>query len=179
VIKLIICSAIVFAIVIGIGAQQSAAITPGPPSAPPDMACSKFEGQSKQQCLSIDLQIRRAEADDWIATSKYDANVADLDLTIGRAQLQRAPIILTIVVVVVSIGLLLSLLQFLRSYRTHELASKMPEATSQTASVDTADIKLSLQGLEVKTATIGLAILAMSLGFFYLYLTIVYTIHQS
>ena len=81
----------------------------------------------------------------------------------GR-QLIYDPIILIVVIVIVFSGIYLSYLQVKRDLGTN--------------SAQDSSIEITRDGVKVRSAVIGLLILFISLAFFYLYLTQVYTIRE-
>jgi flagellar basal body-associated protein FliL len=162
--------AIVATLVLGTETPSWAAIS-ATPSPAPTMECNQYEGAAKDRCVQIELQLKQAQVNAWIAASQHDSDVYAQQVKTGQLQSARAPLILTIVVVIVALGLWLSVWQFAKSSKIHERPVKSPDDSSNPAVDDSTDLKISLQGLELKTATVGLAIFLISLAFLYLYWT--------
>jgi hypothetical protein len=143
-------------------------VTPAPA---PTMECNQYEGAAKVSCIQIELQLKQAQVNAWIATSQHDSDVYAQQVRTEQLQLIRGPLVLGIVVVVVAIGLWLSVSQFSKSSKIHQRPVKSSEDAAKPAIDDSTDLKISLQGLELKTAAVGLAIFVISLAFLYLYWT--------
>jgi hypothetical protein len=167
--KLVVCFAIV-AMVLG-SEMPSWAANPKTPAPAPTMECNQFEGAAKESCVQIELQVKQAQANAWMATSQHDSDVYAQQVRTEQLQRVRGPLILGIVVIVVAIGLWLSVSQFAKSSKIHERPVKSSEDAAKAAVNDSTDLKISLQGLELKTAAVGLAIFVISLAFLYLYWT--------
>lgn len=87
-----------------------------------------------------------------------------LRVEIFERQLIYDPIILVVVIVIVFSGIYLSYLQVKR-----DLGANSAQESS---------IEITRDGVKVSSSVIGLLILVISLAFFYLYLTQVYTIRE-
>ena len=89
-------------------------------------------------------------------------------------------VIFVVVILLVLVGVYFSWVQFQRSVEPRAQAGKKPaantEATGTKATQTT--IKASAEGFEISSPVLGVIILALSLGFFYLYLAYVYPINE-
>ncbi|TFL18533.1 hypothetical protein [Jannaschia formosa] len=96
----------------------------------------------------------------------YDYHVEALDhrMAVFRWQYRSSMAIFAVVVLIVLIGLYFSWMQFHASDRGRDMGSSSLEASSG--------------GLKVSSPVLGVIILALSLGFFYLYLVHVYPIFE-
>jgi hypothetical protein len=84
-------------------------------------------------------------------------------------------VIFVMVIIIVSIGLLLSYKQF--QLTELQIKSRLKKADEQKTEVDNnINIEISKTGLKINTAVIGLALLFLSLMFFFLYIKYVYNI---
>ncbi len=94
-------------------------------------------------------------------------------------------IVLVLVIVIVLGGLALSAYQIFKGPRyANALASAANASDTATGDGKAApylvtELKLSFQNIEVRSASIGFLILALSLAFFFLYLTFVYRVHAT
>ncbi len=84
-----------------------------------------------------------------------------------ESQARTGPLILIFVIIVVSVGLALSVLQFIKGVWL---------AKAQASASDASQFSANLKGVEIKSSSIGLLILTVSLVFFYVYIKYVYTI---
>jgi hypothetical protein len=82
------------------------------------------------------------------------------------------------VLLLVATGVFFSAAQFYLGLR--QLASRTPETTDETkeprADLATSEFEATLHGIKLKSSVLGLLILAMSMVFFYLYLSYVYPV---
>jgi hypothetical protein len=100
-------------------------------------------------------------------------------------------VIFVLVVLIVGFGLFITYLQFSRDYTDASYQAKPVTPTEAPAGDDAASplaarpsrtvtsLKLGPGGLELSSQIIGLAVLAFSLGFFYLYVKNVYPINEE
>ena len=101
-------------------------------------------------------------------------------------------IIFVLVVVIVGFGLFITYLQFSKDYTDSSYRRKPEESidpkeaagdpatpAAVTPSRSVTSLKLGPGGLELSSQIIGLAVLAFSLGFFYLYVKNVYPMHEE
>lgn len=103
------------------------------------------------------------------AVYAHDEHIMQIEEQQFNGQLSANPWLLVIVVIIVFVGLILSIAQFVKGL---VFARNQPDdATSVNWSVTA--------GVEIKSSVIGLVILAMSLGFFFLYLKFVYSINPA
>ncbi len=165
----------------------------------PDFARLANESVSEAEALKpqeelVAERVKEAKAH-LQATAAYDAKYYDHQEWVLRYtrfvyywHFLSTIIVFFLVVGIVIFGLRLSYLQFkkdmLLSRARRELsasASPPPAGTEEKQTPTTPQpvlqtIKLGLQGIEISSSVIGLLILALSLGFFYLYLEQVYPI---
>lgn len=90
-----------------------------------------------------------------------------------RWQLISSKVVFWMVLFIVCIGLYFSWLQLKHSL---ELSEHPAQSTAEAPEIH--ELKLSLQGIEVKSSVVGLIILVISFGFFYLYLDRIYPITE-
>lgn len=122
----------------------------------------------------------------------YDANVLGQEQRAFDFELFSTKVILGVVLLLVLSGLLFSALQFAHALYGHGHPSAASSAASSEAGNNgeqrAADVpstkelssyvELSLSGLKLKSSILGLLLLAVSMGFFYLYLRYVYPIQE-
>jgi hypothetical protein len=103
------------------------------------------------------------------ATPYYKEQLRKERLNVGAmdSQAHTGPLILMFVMIIVSVGLALSVLQFVKGVWL---------ANTRTSAGDNSQFSANLQGVEIKSSSIGLLILTVSLVFFYVYIKYVYTI---
>lgn len=155
------------------------------------------EIKSEQKALQIDNRIsyekvldsisdmvdkRLAQKDTKLAALQFDYNSYSLMHT-KRAftwQYYSSIVIFFIVIGIVLTGLYMAYLQFLIYKKI--VMSQLSRQTKDDTSADNpekilqTDMEISDKGLKINTAVIGVIILAISLGFFFLYLKYVYPI---
>jgi hypothetical protein len=108
-----------------------------------------------------------------VSTSQLDQHT----LEVLRWQLQSSKIIFWVVITIVCIGVGLAVVQFVAALKVNSNGHSQTEGNSHRESGgDSTEIELSLQSIKVKTSLIGVMVLIVSLGFFYLYLLHVYPI---
>ena len=168
-IKLLSHFAMVAILILGTRAPSWAASAATPVPAPA-MSCNQYEGAVKANCIQMEMQLKQAQVNAWIATSQHDNDVYAQQVWTGQLQSVRAPLILGVVILIVVVGLRLSVSQFAKSSKIAE-RPVAPSDPAKPAVDDSTDLKISLQGLELKTATVGLAIFVTTLAFLYLYWT--------
>lgn len=95
---------------------------------------------------------------------RYHSEALDHRMTVFRWQYRSSVAIFAVVVLIVAVGLYFSWMQFHASDRGREIKPSSLEA--------------SAGGLKVSSPVLGVIILALSLGFFYLYLVHVYPIFE-
>jgi hypothetical protein len=147
-----------------------------PNSSPIDYSAARLEIQGAVSPPAIDYAAASREAqntaaaetaasDDRSAIAQTDYYVWSLGYTRSTFEWQYASTIVIFIVVMLLIccGLYFSYLQF-------KTAARAPTTTS---------IKLGKDGLEINSEVIGLLILFLSVGFFYLYLANVYPISET
>lgn len=171
--RLVIMSA-VFALccLTTLGAAESTTPSPTPTPVATD-SCATYGQNFRENCYKLRLKVEEINVKQKLATLNYNQAAQAVNIKLGEAQLKRAPWILGIVIAVLLAGLAMSWLQFSKSLRSTRLPDVKPEDPAYN------NFKISLQGIEVQSATVGVAILLISLVFFYLYLTIVYQLHVS
>jgi hypothetical protein len=121
------------------------------------------------------------------AISRYNVFVFEHKMNAYRWQLISAKIIFFVVVLIVLTGLLLSYMQFKKSMRVYNIVSgntvadpkkqNEPQKESNNSELQTS-LELSKEGVKISSAVIGLIILIVSVGFFYLYLQHVFGINS-
>jgi len=85
-------------------------------------------------------------------------------------QLYSSKLLFMIVLILVFSGVILSGLQFYAGYK--ELHNNIQKNSENT------DFEVSMEGIKISSPVIGLIILALSLGFFYLYLVYIFPIEE-
>jgi|GEM_PF-4868202 len=172
-----ICSIILVLLIpaYGLCATQGAtpSVSPAPSASPITDPCMTYDSKFRDRCYELRLKVDEVNAKQKLATLAYNQSAQAVNIRLGEAQLTRAPWIFAVVVLVLCAGLAMAWLQFLKSLRSTNLPDMKPEDPAYNS------FKISLQGVEVQSATVGVAILVISLVFFYLYLTIVYQLRTS
>lgn len=115
-------------------------------------------GAMQQRPLLADSALVRSYADYYVYSLNHRKRVFDWQYVSGIA-------IFWVVLAILMAGLVLSVAQFILSYKN--LKVKVDTTT---------EMKLSATELSVKSSVLGIIILTLSIVFFYLYLTIVYPI---
>lgn len=87
-------------------------------------------------------------------------------------QLVTSVVIFLAVLVLVAVGVYFSSVQFARSFKPPAAQGQPP------AEAPVTQIKANWQGIEASSSVLGVIILVISLGFFYLYLVYVYPIQE-
>jgi hypothetical protein len=93
-------------------------------------------------------------------------------------------VIFVMVIGIVAFGLRLTWLQFTREHRVRIRASPSEPATGAEAAAESppaapSTLKIGMAGIEITSQVIGLLILALSIGFFYLYARYIYPITED
>ena len=103
------------------------------------------------------------------AVYAHDKRIMQIEEDQFRTQLGADPWLLVVVIGIVVVGLVLSIAQFVKGF---VFARAQPDP-------ENSQIWSLAAGVEIKSSVIGLVILAMSLGFLFLYLKFVYSINPA
>ena len=129
----------------------------------------------------IDALLRRKEAVES-AESAYDISVYEHRRKVFEWQYITGIVIFWLVVLIVLLGLLFSGIQFYIGWKERGAGptpDENQEATSKlrsNATESVTEFEASMGGIKVRSSIIGIIILVISLGFFYLYLVHVYPV---
>ena len=146
-----------------------------------ELKISKFnETQTKIKKIKLGDQIIEINSDSESKYQEYVKYVIDYhiwSLENRRNTLLSSTIIFFVVVFIVFSGVYFSWLQFSKNEKIIKRKSnKNNEKIADSATEATHSLKASLQGIEISSSFVGLIILVISMGFFYLYLIHVYPI---
>lgn len=184
--------------------HASSSPRPSPSALPNVLSCDEScypPGATKRKSWASYLDAYNAAKIEY-TKAYWDAQGRLTLANVAPYEKQRAtdPYILVVVVVIVLTGLVLSVLQFLKGplyARTlatperidgnkdqpgsgrHRARNKEREDDDEVDDATMSDLKLSLNGIELRSASIGLLVLTLSIAFFYLYLIYVYQIHAT
>lgn len=144
---------------------------------PLDSAFTTFEkGQATTKttiATALDSAIQQRELEEhrfYAKQYQYYQKSLDHRYATFSWQATSTKLIFLLVIGIVLCGLLFSFIHFKNALKQHE---KNPNLTAEASSLE-----VSMQGVKINSSVIGLIILALSLGFFYLYLVYVYPINQ-
>lgn len=140
----------------------------------------------------LEVAYKKREADAYIAYLNNNVAALQAEQVIRReifsSQLRHHPWVLGSVIILVFAGVLLAYFQVLTAQRAQSIA--IPAAASSEGgqplptpadpiNVSQSELEISRDKLVLRSHIVGLLILLISLGFFYLYLVYVYTIHPE
>lgn len=142
----------------------------------------------------LEVAYKKRQADAYI--SYLNNNVAalkseqEIRRDIFSSQLRHHPWVLGSVIILVFAGVLLAYFQVLIAQRTQSIAipsvgaasaevGQLPPTPASPVNVSHSELEISRDKLVFRSHIVGLLILLISLGFFYLYLVYVYTIHPE
>ena len=162
--------------------SQSLPVTVSPPAQKKSSAAERPSVPSSSSTVSLPADSAAAVAYQHYleAYYKYQAHSLDYAQTVFDWQYKSSIVIFMMVILLVLTGLVFAGIQFTIAMKAHPTsAGKKKEATAtDQAPAMATTLEASAHGVKITSSVIGLLILVVSIGFFYLYLVYVYPIQN-